>query len=121
MILGIGINLNMDEKMFSKEIRNVATSLKIETGQAVSRKDFLRSLFLELERWYAMFSEEGSAVILKAWRDRAHIKGKQVKVTSFGETLVGRAIDIDSDGALLLETKGGKQKRVVAGDIEYKK
>jgi len=121
VILGIGVNLNMDEKIFSKEIRNIATSLKIETGQTVSRKDFLQSLFLELEKWYAMFSEQGSALILKAWRDRAHIKGKQVKVTSFGETLVGRAIDIDSDGALILETKGGRQKRVVAGDIEYRK
>ena len=121
VILGIGVNLNMDEKMFSEGIRNIATSLKIETGQTVSRKDFLQSLFLELERWYAMFSSEGNGVILDAWRDRAHIKGKQVKVTSFGETLVGRAIDIDSDGALLLETKDGKQKRVVAGDIEYKK
>ncbi len=120
VILGIGVNLNMDEKMFSKEIRNVATSLKIETGQAVSRKDFLQSLFLELESWYAMFLKEGSAVILKAWRDRAHIKGKQVKVTSFGETLVGRAIDVDSDGALLLEIEDGTQKRVVAGDVEYK-
>ncbi|MGZ3513622.1 MAG: biotin--[acetyl-CoA-carboxylase] ligase [Thermodesulfobacteriota bacterium] len=121
VILGIGINLNVDEEMFSKEIRKVATSLKIETGQAVSRKDFLRSLFLELERWYAMFSEEGSTLILKAWRDRAHIKGKQVKVTSFGEKLVGRAIDVDSDGALLLETEDGTRKRVVAGDIEYSK
>ena len=120
VILGIGVNLNMDEKMFSKEIRNIATSLKIETGQTVSRKDFLQSLFLELERWYAMFSREGNAVILEAWRDRAHIKGKHVKVTSFGETLVGRAIDIDSDGALILETKGGRQKRVVAADVEYK-
>ncbi len=119
VILGIGVNLNMGEKMFSKEIRNIATSLKIETGQTVSRKDFLQSLLLELERWYAIFSREGSAVILKAWRDRAHIKGKQVKVTSFGETLVGRAIDIDSDGALILEKKDGKQKRVVAGDVEY--
>ncbi len=121
VILGIGVNLNTDEKMFSKEIRNIATSLKIETGQTVSRKDFLQSLFSELERWYAMFSEEGSAVILNAWRDRAHIKGKQVKVTSFGETLIGRAIDIDSDGALILETKDGTQKRVVAGDVEYRK
>ncbi|MGZ3568369.1 MAG: biotin--[acetyl-CoA-carboxylase] ligase, partial [Thermodesulfobacteriota bacterium] len=32
VILGIGINLNVDEEMFSKEIRKVATSLKIETG-----------------------------------------------------------------------------------------
>jgi BirA family biotin operon repressor/biotin-[acetyl-CoA-carboxylase] ligase len=120
VILGIGVNLNMDEKMFSKEIRAVATSLKIEMGQKVSRKAFLQFFLQELEKWYSIFLEEGGAVILKAWRDRAHIKGRQVKVTSFGETVGGIAIDVDSDGALILGTEDGKQKRVVAGDIEYK-
>jgi BirA family biotin operon repressor/biotin-[acetyl-CoA-carboxylase] ligase len=120
VILGIGVNLNMDEKMFSKEIRAIATSLKIEMGQKVSRKAFLQFFLQELEKWYSIFLEEGGAVILKAWRDRAHIKGRQVKVTSFGETVEGIAIDVDSDGALILETEDGKQKRVVAGDIEYK-
>jgi len=120
VILGIGVNLNMEEKILSKEIRAVATSLKREMGQKVSRKAFLQFFLQELEKWYSIFLEEGGAVILKAWRDRAHIKGRQVKVTSFGETVVGIAIDVDSDGALILETEDGKQKRVVAGDIEYK-
>ena len=40
VILGIGVNLNMDGKMFPKEIRDKATSLKKEMGQTVSRKDF---------------------------------------------------------------------------------
>ena len=121
VILGIGINLNMDEKMFSKEIRAVATSLKREMGQTISRKAFLQSLLQELEKWYTIFMKQGSAIILKAWRDRAHLKGRRVKVTSFGETLAGIAVDVDSDGALILETADGKRKRVVAGDIEYRK
>jgi BirA family biotin operon repressor/biotin-[acetyl-CoA-carboxylase] ligase len=121
VILGIGINLNMDRKMFPKEIRAVATSLKIEMGQTISRKVFLQSLLQELEKWYTILMKEGSAFILKAWRDRAHVKGRRVKVTSFGETWVGMAIDVDSDGALILETAGGKRKRVVAGDIQYKR
>ncbi len=120
VILGIGVNLNTDEKQFSKEIRSIATSLKIETGQIVSRKAFAQSLLLELERWYSIFLEEGGDAVLKAWRDRADIRGRKVKVTSFGETLVGTAIDVDSDGALILETGDGKQRRVMAGDIEYK-
>ncbi len=120
VILGIGVNLNMDENTLSKEIRAVATSLKIEMGQTISRKVFLPFFLQELERWYSIFLKEGSAAILKAWRDRAHIKGRRVKVTSFGETLVGTAIDVDSDGALILETGDGKRKRVVAGDIDYK-
>jgi BirA family transcriptional regulator, biotin operon repressor / biotin---[acetyl-CoA-carboxylase] ligase len=121
VILGIGVNLNMDEEKFSKEIRSIATSLKIEMGQTVSRKDFLQSLLLELERWYSIFLEEGGAVVLKAWKDRADIRGREVKVTSFGETVVGTAIDVDSDGALILETGDGKQRRVMAGDVEYRK
>ncbi len=121
VILGIGVNLNMDEKMFSKEIRSVATSLKVEMGRMISRKAFLQFILQELERWYSIFLREGSTLILKAWRDRAHIEGRRVKVTSFGETRVGIAVDVDSDGALILETADGKRKRVVAGDIEYKR
>ena len=120
VILGIGVNLNMDEKNVSEEIQSIATSLRIEMGETVSRKAFLQSLLLELERWYSIFLEEGSAVVLNAWRNRADIKGREVKVTSFGETVVGTAVDVDSDGALILETGDGKQRRVMAGDIEYK-
>ena len=119
VILGIGVNLNMDGKMFPKTIRTVATSLKNEMGQTISRKAFLSCLLQEWERWYAIFLEEGGSAVLKAWKDWAQIKGRQVKVTSFRETLVGTAVDVDSDGALILKTKDG-QKRVVAGDIEYK-
>jgi BirA family biotin operon repressor/biotin-[acetyl-CoA-carboxylase] ligase len=121
MILGIGVNLNMDRKMFSKEIWNVATSLKKETGQPISRKAFLETLLQELEMWYAIFLKKGPDAVLKAWRDRAQIKGRRVTVTSFGETLAGIAIDVDSDGALILETEDGRQRRIVAGDVEYKK
>jgi BirA family biotin operon repressor/biotin-[acetyl-CoA-carboxylase] ligase len=121
VILGMGVNLNIDESMFSKEIQSSATSLKIAMGQTVSRKAFLAFFLQKLERWYSIFLKKGSAVILKAWRDRAHIKGRRVKVTSFGETFVGMAIDVDSDGALILETEDGKRRRVVAGDIEYKR
>ena len=121
VILGIGVNLNLDKRKFSKEFGAGATSLKIEMGQAISRKIFLQTLLQELEKWYTIFMKEGSALILEAWRDRAHIKGRRVKVTSFGKALTGVAVDIDSDGALILETMGGERERVVAGDIAYKK
>jgi BirA family biotin operon repressor/biotin-[acetyl-CoA-carboxylase] ligase len=121
VILGVGVNLNMDKKLFTKEIRNTATSLKMETGKTVSRKEFVPCLLEALEKWYTLFLREGGKPVLEAWRERARIRGKAVKVTSFGETLFGRAIDVDSEGRLILETEKGDRKRIVAGDVEYKK
>jgi BirA family biotin operon repressor/biotin-[acetyl-CoA-carboxylase] ligase len=72
-----------------------------------------------LEGWYEVFLKEGGAPVLKAWREQARIKGRPVQVKSFGETLVGSAVDVDLDGALILETEDGERKRVVAGDVEY--
>ena len=120
VILGMGINLNMDEKLFPGDLRTKATSLKKEMGRPVSRKEFVCHLLKALEQWYEIFLEKGNAPVLKAWRERARIEGKRVRVTSFGDVLRGRAVDIDSDGALILKTKGGVQKRIVAGDIEYR-
>jgi BirA family biotin operon repressor/biotin-[acetyl-CoA-carboxylase] ligase len=120
VILGMGVNLNMDEKAFPREIRAKATSLKNEMGRPVSRKSFVSLLLAELERWYEIFLKEGGPPLLRAWRDRAQIQGKEVKVTSFGEVVIGHAVDVDSDGALILTTRNGKRRRIVAGDIEYK-
>jgi BirA family transcriptional regulator, biotin operon repressor / biotin---[acetyl-CoA-carboxylase] ligase len=120
VILGMGVNLNMDKESFPRELRPKATSLKSEMGRPVSRKDFVCSLLKELEQWYEVFLKEGGGPVLQAWRDRAQIEGKRVRVTSFGDVLIGRAIDVDSDGALILETRRGEQKRIVAGDIEYR-
>jgi BirA family biotin operon repressor/biotin-[acetyl-CoA-carboxylase] ligase len=121
VILGIGVNLNTDEKTFSQEIREFATSLKRETGKTVSRKVFLQHLLQALEKWYDDFNRQGGLPILQAWRTWAQIEGKQVRITSFGEQLSGRAVDVDSDGALILETAHGQRKRIVAGDVEYTK
>ncbi len=121
VILGIGVNLNMDKRVFAKEIRSVATSLKREMGQSISRKAFLQTLLEDLEMWYETFLEKGAPSILEAWRGQAQIQGRPVRVTSFGEILAGVAMDVDSDGALILETEEGERKRVVAGDIEYRK
>jgi BirA family transcriptional regulator, biotin operon repressor / biotin---[acetyl-CoA-carboxylase] ligase len=119
IILGMGVNLNMDAKEFPKEIRTKATSLKAEKGRPVSRKAFTAFLLEELERWYEMFLKEGGAPVLRAWRERAQIRGKEVRVSSFDEVRIGRAIDVDSDGALILETQDGERQRIVAGDVEY--
>ncbi len=119
IILGIGININIGKEEFPKDIREYATSLKIETGREVSRKEFICFLFKEIEDWYERFIREGNKPVLDAWRRWADIKDKMVRVSSFKDEVIGKAIDIDSDGALIIEDKDGKLMRIIAGDVEY--
>jgi len=121
VILGIGVNVNGEVQGFPRQIRQIATTLREETGQNISRKAFLARLLWDLEAWYTLFLKEGGPPILAAWRERAQIRGRQVEVMSFGETLRGTAVDIDSDGALILDTGRGERRRVVAGDLSEAK
>jgi len=119
VVLGIGVNLNAEEGLFPEELRNRVTSLKQEMGQAILRKEFVSHLLSQLENWYETFLKDGTTPILNAWKERATLSGRRVTVTSFGDILEGCAMDIDSDGALLLKLDDGRQKRVVAGDVRY--
>lgn len=119
IVLGIGVNLNVDRTTFPEAIQPLATSLREELGRTISRKDFLCLLFERLEEWYTRLKGEGRDPILQAWKEWAQISGQRVRVTSFGEVLSGVAIDIDSEGALLMRTEDGMTRRVVAGDVEY--
>ena len=120
VVLGIGVNLNVDRQRFPQMIRDRATSLKEEMGQKIARKAFLAILLKSLEKWYGVFPKDGGASVLNAWRDRAQIAGKQVKISSFDEVIVGRAVDVDSEGALLVQMRNGQRKRIVAGDVDYR-
>lgn len=119
IILGIGVNINIDKDTFPVDLRKSATSLRIETGKIISRKEFTCKLLHEIEIWYETFLEKGGQPIIESWKKWANIKGKNVKVSSFNEIIYGKAIDIDSEGALFIESENGELKRIVAGDVEY--
>jgi len=121
VILGIGVNLNGETRSFPREIRQMATTLREETGRKVSRKAFLARLLWDLEAWYTLFLKEGGSRVLEAWREGAQIRGRKVEVKSFGDILRGTAVDVDSSGALILDTGHGDQIRVVAGDLSEEK
>jgi BirA family biotin operon repressor/biotin-[acetyl-CoA-carboxylase] ligase len=61
--------------------------------------------------------EESPNGILDAWRGLSSTLGRQVEVTtSPGKTVSGVAVDIDHDGALVLDV-GGRRSRIVSGSL----
>jgi len=117
MVIGIGVNLNIDIKKFPVEFRKNTTSLEKELGRKIDRVEFTKRMLKEIENFYLLFKKRGFAPILKEWKKISATLGKGVKAVSGRRIIEGKAIDIDSDGALIIETKEGKQEKILAGDV----
>ncbi|MGH7830363.1 MAG: biotin--[acetyl-CoA-carboxylase] ligase [Candidatus Binatia bacterium] len=117
VIVGIGVNLNFPKELMPEDIRDTATSVIILTRKAVDREEFARRLIQDLDRCYGDLEERGFASLAQRWERWFVLKGKMVRVEMMGQPIVGKAMGIDSDGALLLEDEQGASRRVIAGDV----
>lgn len=117
VILGIGININNDSTSFPRELRNTVTSLRMETGREISRLGLLQTLLLELENLYETFKVKGFIPILGVWKEKDVTIGSRVKAVLMDRELVGQAVDIDHEGALILRDEKGDIHRIVSGDV----
>ena len=115
--VGIGVNANFDvEKAFPEELRANATSLENELGRKVRLEELFKALLEKLENIYELFLKEGFAPVLGKWKKYAGFLGCQVEVTSETEKLVGLALDVANDGALVVRLEDGTVKRVFVGN-----
>lgn len=117
LILGIGVNLNMQAEQFPGDLRYPATSLMLECGHKISRTDFARCLLRHLDRLYALYLARGFEPILAAWQEYFDLCGRMVEVDYQDRRVAGCVKGLDKDGALLLERADGSTERVLAGDV----
>lgn len=121
IVIGTGVNVNMEEKDFPEELRGKATSLAIMKGEKLPRVAFFQAVLEALDELCTVLEEEGFAPIVARWREYAVTLGQDVHVigvTGRG-SFDGRAVDIDEEGALLVETADGV-RRVLAGDVSIR-
>jgi len=109
-VVGLGLNANNDPSGFPAEWRS--TSLAAEMGHDIDRCDLICRILEEIELAY---EDMGSKEIYEEWRSRSLTLNRQVRITSPAGDLVGEAVDLAEDGALLLWNRD-EQKRILAGD-----
>lgn len=117
LVLGIGVNLNMDAEQFPSQLRYPATSLLLASGRRVARVSFCQILLAELDRLYRRYLVEGFAPIRAGWEEYFSLVGNRVSVDCTSHVVDGKVIGIDVDGALLLQLSGGGTERILAGDV----
>ncbi len=107
--LGIGINVNASIPQYEKG----ATSLKDELGEEVPRKELLKAVLKEINKQQALLTGDD---LLKEWKTLSATLNRQVRIMMLGGEVMGRAIDIDSNGALVLRREDGSLRSIIAGD-----
>jgi BirA family biotin operon repressor/biotin-[acetyl-CoA-carboxylase] ligase len=118
LVLGIGVNLNVDPASFPEEFRERATSLAAVRGAPVDRLAFTRRLYGTLENVLDLHAERGFEALRPRFEAFFRMAGKPVVVAEAdGTTRRGVARGVDHDGALLLDAGAGPPRRVLAGDV----
>jgi BirA family transcriptional regulator, biotin operon repressor / biotin---[acetyl-CoA-carboxylase] ligase len=116
IVLGIGIDANMDLEALPCDVRAQTTTLAVEAGGKIDRTALLRQLLRELDRWYGVFLED-ERDILAAWRTLNVTTGNRVAISGAGEVLEGLAQAIDDEGRLIIRLDDGTVRTVAAGDV----
>jgi BirA family biotin operon repressor/biotin-[acetyl-CoA-carboxylase] ligase len=116
VVLGIGLNVNHRE--MPPELKEIATSLRMEGRKPYSRAQILVALLKELERKYRLLLDEGSVAITRAWAAAStYAQGKRIRVVSGGGEFLATTAGLEPSGALRVRRDDGREELLVAGEI----
>ena len=114
VIPGIGINVNIPS--FPPELKKKATSLQIEMGKPVPRLPLLLAVLEELEKALDAF-EENPLAFPEEYRQLCVSLNRTVKFFRNGREHHGRAVDISSEGELLVQEEDGSLTPIYSGEV----
>ncbi|MCZ7530402.1 MAG: hypothetical protein M5U31_08670 [Acidimicrobiia bacterium] len=120
LVVGVGCNLTRDA--FPPELAERATSVAHVfggSGRAVSADDLLVA-FLEVLHTHhtALETPSGRAELRRLERERTATLGRIVSVETAEGELRGKAVDLDPDGALVVDVDG-RRRSVHVGDVVH--
>jgi BirA family transcriptional regulator, biotin operon repressor / biotin---[acetyl-CoA-carboxylase] ligase len=113
-VVGIGLNVRQEAGDFSPDVRALATSIYLATGQMHRRIDLLVALLQALERRLSRPFDEAR----EAWSASSLTLGQRVTLTTLRGRKHGQALGLDESGALLLRSSSGEVEAVTAGDMQ---
>ena len=121
VIIGVGIDANLDVEDFPEELREGTTTLQNELGRKGSENLLIKTFLEEFEEITELFDHEGYEEILKEWRKRSYSIGKIVEVREpFNKNYDAYVLGVSREGALIVEKIDGTLEKVISGECIIK-
>ena len=120
VVLGIGINFKIKPHELASTIKKTPNFYGVATLVKKNEKALLlvQQFLYELENVFQLINSRRIKKIKSEWTKRSSTIGRNVSIITSEGNVNGKAVKIDSDGALII-SKGKKAERILVGDITH--
>lgn len=116
VVVGIGIDTNVDPNSFPSDIRERTTSLKKELEREIDNHSLIQRIFRQIDIDYSRLRRGSLGELLHEWKSCSDMIDRSVEIKVQNEKLIGIPVDIETDGSLLIRTENGTVKRAIIGE-----
>ena len=120
LILGIGINFDIDTKKLEKRLTKTPNFYGIDSLRGkedkTPPKKLLKEFLLQFEKNLFQLDKGEKSKIIKEWTKRAAGIGKKITINTSNGKISGISHGIDNDGALKIKTRN-EIKKIYVGDV----
>ena len=120
VVLGIGINFKIKPHELASTIKKTPNFYGVATLVKKNEKalPLVQQFLYELENVFQLINSRRIKKIKSEWTKRSSTIGRNVSIITGEGNVNGKAVKIDSDGALII-SKGKKAERILVGDITH--
>ena len=118
LVVGIGINVN--HTSFPEELKDIATSIRMETGKSIRRAPLLVRVAESFEKYYEIYEKTGDLSALKdRYNELLVNRDREVEVLDETHPYTGISEGINEKGELMVRTREGV-KQVSFGEVSVR-
>ncbi|SET90735.1 BirA family transcriptional regulator, biotin operon repressor / biotin-[acetyl-CoA-carboxylase] ligase [Salinibacillus kushneri] len=121
VIIGMGINVNQNQTDIPDSLTEIATSLKLETGETFKRETLIQSILKELEVIYDQYIQQGFSAVKSHWEEAAYRMGETITVKTRNQKWDALLVGIQDDGALIVEDQTQNRRVLYSAEIDWKR
>ena len=118
-IIGIGINCCQKPEDFPSEIRDIAASLSIVSGEHTDRATLAAAMMVSLQKLDSILLTRKDALLEQYRRDCITI-GQEISLVREEEIRHGTALNVDDAGALVVRFSDGHTEAVNSGEVSVR-